>query len=73
MLEKETGVGGLRAEMVNGVGESFETCIIELLVSLDRGVVRTGLGKVEGGCAEDFMLELQLFQEVPLLLESGDI
>ena len=61
------GVGGLRAEMVNGVGASFETGIVEL-VSLDRGIVRTGLGRVVGGC--DFMVfELQLFREVGLLLE----
>ena len=48
MLEKATGVGGVRAEMVNGVGASFETGIDEL-VSLDRGIVRTGLGSVVGG------------------------
>ena len=57
------GVGGLRAEMVNGVGASFATGIVEL-VSFDR----TGLGRVEGGCAEDFMVELQLFREAALLL-----
>ena len=71
MLEKATGVGGLRAEMVNGVGASFETGIDEL-VSLDRGIVRTGLGRVVGGCVGedvDFMVELQLFREVALLLE----
>ena len=65
VLEKAMGVGGLRAEMVNGVGASFETGIVEL-VSLDRGIVRTGLGRVVGGCAEDFMVEL--LREVALLL-----
>ena len=68
MVEKATGVGGLRAEMVKGVGASFETGIVELLVvSLDRGIVRTGLGRVVGGC--DFMVKLQLFREVGLFLE----
>ena len=68
MVEKATGVGGLRAEMVKGVGASFETGIaVELVVSLDRGIVRTGLGRVVGGC--DFMFELQLFREVGLFLE----
>ena len=67
VAEKAMGVGGLRAEIVNGVGASFETGIVEL-VSLDRGIVRTGLGRVVGGCAEDFMVELQLFREVALLL-----
>ena len=69
MVEKATGVGGLRAEMVKGVGASFETgIVVELLVvSLDRGIVRTGLGRVVGGC--DFMFELQLFREVGLFLE----
>ena len=56
MVEKATGVGGLRAEMVKGVGASFETGIaVELVVSLDRGIVRTGLGRVVGGC--DFMVK----------------
>ena len=71
VVEKATGVGGLRAEMVKGVGASFETGIVEL-VSLDRGIVRTGLGKVVGGCVggeTDFMVELLLFREVALLLE----
>ena len=68
VVEKATGVGGLRAEMVKGVGASFETGIaVELVVSLDRGIVRTGLGRVVGGC--DFMVELQLFREVGLFLE----
>ena len=67
VVEKATGVGGLRAEMVKGVGASFAGIAVELVVSLDRGIVRTGLGGVVGGC--DFMVELQLFREVGLFLE----
>ena len=47
VLEKATGVGGLKAERVNGVGASLENGIVGLLVSFD--VVKTGFGSVAGG------------------------
>ena len=51
MLEKATGVGGFKAERVNGVGASLENGIVGLLVSFD--FAKTGFGSVAGGC-EDF-------------------
>ena len=67
VVENSKGVGGLRAEMVKGVGASFETGIVELFI-LDRGKASTGFGRVVGGC-EDFLADLQLFREAAFILE----